>query len=270
MISQERVLDIKIGEMIFWDRIVPDSGMEQAASHSQPKAIFLVGQPGAGKSALIGMAKADLGHDPIMIDPDRLRSYWPDVRELRNASPYTWPLDTDHDVGLWAAALQEVAVRGRKNIIVDTTLSDAESLLDQIRLLQVESYEVQVRVVAVHRLESELAVDARFLSGFLRDGHGLYHQETFRKQCYENMPSNLDRVRGQADIPIRIFNCDGLEIYDGRINPAPPGAVLEQAREARLADPKVTKEVHKGLKRQSALHRDLPKILARMTEPPMP
>ncbi|MBT2746582.1 MULTISPECIES: zeta toxin family protein [unclassified Lysobacter] len=255
--------------MIFWDRIVPDSGMEQAASHSQPKAIFLVGQPGAGKSALTGMARADLGIDLIMIDPDRLRSYWPDVRELRNASPYTWPLDTDHDVGLWTAALQEVALRGRKNIIIDTALNDAESLLEQIRLLQAEGYEVQVRAVAVHRLESELAVDARFLSGFLRDGHGLYHQATFRKQSYENMPSSLDHVRSQAEIPIRIFNCDGLEIYDGRINPAPPGAALERAREARLTDPKVTKAVHMGLQKQLALHRDLPEILARMTGAPM-
>ncbi|MGH8080479.1 MAG: zeta toxin family protein, partial [Lysobacter sp.] len=101
MTSPDRALDIRIGEMIFWDRIVPDSGMEQAASHSQPKAIFLVGQPGAGKGALIGMARADLGNDLIMIDPDRLRSYWPDVSELRNASPYAWPVDTDHDVGQW-------------------------------------------------------------------------------------------------------------------------------------------------------------------------
>ncbi|MGO4781353.1 hypothetical protein AB4084_38295, partial [Lysobacter sp. 2RAB21] len=74
--------------------------------------------------------------------------------------------------------------------------------------------------MAVHKLESELAVDARFFSGFLRDGHGLYHLATFRKQCYENMPSSLDHVRSQTEIPIRIFNCDGLEIYDGRINPA--------------------------------------------------
>ncbi|ALN91017.1 zeta toxin family protein [Lysobacter gummosus] len=215
------------------------------------------------------MARADLGNDLIMIDPDRLRSYWPGLRELRNANPYTWSLDTDHDVGLWAAALQEVAVRGRKNIIIDTTLNDAESLLEQIRLLQAEGYEVQVRAVAVHRMESELAADARFLSGFLRDGHGLYHQETFRKQCYENMPSSLDYVRSQTEIPIRIFNCDGLEIYDSRINPAPPGAALEQAREARLANPKVTKAVHMGLQKQLALHQDLPEILARMTGAPM-
>lgn len=85
-----------------------------------------------------------------------------------------------------------------------------------------------------------------------------------------NLPGSLDHVRSQTEIPIRIFNCEGLEIYDGRINPAPPGAALEQAREARLTDPKVTKAVHIGLQKQLALHRDLPEILARMTEPPMP
>lgn len=268
MTSSDHALYLTMAEMIFWDRIVPDSGMQRAASQSQPKAIFLIGQPGAGKGALIGMARAYLGNDLIMIDPDRLPSYWPGLRELRAKSPYTWPLDTEHDVAQWAAALLTGAVQGRKNIIIDTALDDAERLLEQIRLLQAEGYEVQIRAVAVNRLESELAVDARFLSGLLRDGHGLYHQETFRAQCYENMPSRLDYVHGQTKIPVRIFNSDGLEIHDGRIDPAPPGAALEQIRKDRLTNPELTKTLNAALQKQVALHKDLPQILARMTEEP--
>lgn len=264
MILPNRESDQATAARIFQDRILPDSGMERATSHANPKAIFLVGQPGAGKGVLIGMARADLANDLVMVDPDRLRSYHPNLHESRSARPYTWPLDTDRDAYEWAAALQAIAVQGRKNLIVDTALSDIDDVTEQLRALQAEGYEVEVRVVAAHRLESELSVDKRFLSGFLKDGHGLYHDEAFRTQAYERMPGSLDQLRSRTGIPILVFNSDGAGLYDSRTNAALPGAALEQARNARITDPKLTKVLNASARRQQELHRDLPRLLANM------
>lgn len=258
-------LNHEVAGRIFRDWILPDSGIEQAASHSSPKAIFLAGQPGAGKGALIGRAKADLADDLVMIDVDRLRSYHPDLHESRSARPYTWSLGTDRFAREWAVALQTIAVQGRKNLIVDTTLSDLDGVTEQLRVLQAEGYEVEARVVAAHSLESELGVDKRFLSGFLKDGHGLYHDEAFRTQAYERMPGSLDHLRSRAGIPILIFSSDGTALYDSRINATSPGAALEQARNARITDPRLTKVLSASAQRQQELHRDLPRLLASMT-----
>ncbi|MGO1073350.1 zeta toxin family protein [Lysobacter sp. CA199] len=265
MNSQEGGLDKQTSEGIFFGQIVPDSGMDAATSHSQPKAIILAAQPGAGKSSLLGMARADLADDLVIIDADRLRSYYPQVSDLRSAGPYTWSVQTDIDAAKWAAALCQAAVRSRKNLIIDTTLSDGESTAEQIRMLRANGYEVEMRAIAAHRLESELGVDRRFLSGFLRDGYGPYQREASHAQSYENMPGSLNYVREQTQIPIRIFNRDGMLLYDGRTDPAMPGVALDQARETRLKDPKLTKTLKEYWQMQQALHRDLPEILARMS-----
>lgn len=264
MNSQAGGLDKETFGEIFFGQIVLDSGIDVATSHSSPKAIILAAQPGAGKSILLGMTRADLNDDLVIIDPDRLQGYYPDVGELRSAAPYAWSANISRDVVGWAAALCEEAVQGKKNLIIDTTLSDGEGAAEQIRMLQANGYEVEMRVVAAHRLESELGVDRRFLSGFLRDGHGPHRREASHTQSYESMPGSLDRVLTQTKILIRIFSRDGMRLYDSRTDSAMPGAALEHAREVRLKDSKLTKTLNEDLQIQQALHRDLPEILARM------
>lgn len=263
MRPSDRTLADEAHKRIFVEKVIPGSGLNETTAQAKPRAIFLAGQPGAGKGGLVRVAESDLSKDVVVIDPDELRDNHPDARKFRADRPYTWSGDTHGDASKWASELREAAIEGRRNIIVDTTLGNGEAAANQIRQLQAKGYEVEIRAMATHRIESELGVDRRFTDSVNRAGHGRYVPQEVRAHVYDKLPGNLDHVRAETGVPIRIFNREGAQLYDSRTSPLTPGAALEQAREARLADPKVTKAISQDLKAQQALHQDLPDTLAR-------
>ena len=163
--SEQDRLDATIHEKILFEKIIPGSDYDVALSHEKPKAIILSGQPGAGKGGLADSAWDELHGDVVTIDPDDLRDYHPRINEFRAANPYTWSGRTHADASQWADELRQAATDGRKNFIFDTTLSHGEWTAELIKDLQSKGYDVEVRAVAAHKLESDLGVDPRFSCG---------------------------------------------------------------------------------------------------------
>ena len=154
--------------------VIPRSGLSSANHHEVPRAVVLAGQPGAGKRKINDAAKIELGYDVVPIDPDDLRDTHPDVERLRQQHPYTWAGHTHEDASQWAKELRSAAIDGRRNLILDTTLGNGDSAVALIKDLQANGYEVEIRGVVAHRLESELGVDGRFSDSLDTKGLGCY------------------------------------------------------------------------------------------------
>lgn len=243
------------------DRVIVEADIESKSSLERPKAIILAGQPGAGKGGLMLSARRDLNNDAVAVDPDELRDLHPDVDRYRSAHPYSWAADTHPDASEWAKELRSAAIEGRKNLILDSTLGDGEKAVALIRELKGQGYEVEIRAVAAHRLESEHGVDERFARKIDLDGYGRHVPEAVRDQVYRDLPGNLNQVSAETGVPIRIFSREGIELYDSRTDARLPGTVMEEAREARLKDPNITRNLRDGWTEQQSWHRDLPESL---------
>ncbi|SDY13000.1 zeta toxin family protein [Lysobacter enzymogenes] len=248
-------------ERILREEILPDVGLSDRSSLKQPRAVILAGQPGAGKGGLAGTAASELHHDAVIIDPDALRGYHSDVGRFRAENPYSWSGRTHRDASLWADELLELTAQSKKNLIFDTTLSNGQWASELIQDLQARGYEVEVRAIAAPKLESELGVDKRFSDKVDTEGHGRYVPEGARNAIYSKLPDSLDTVHARTTAPIRIFNREGIELYDSRIDARAPGQALDQERVARLKDPAVTQRVRQGWEEQHDWHRDLPQNL---------
>jgi hypothetical protein len=255
-------LNQTIHARILLEEVIPDSGLNKASSHAKPRAIILAGQPGAGKGGLVRTAESELSFDVVKIDPDELRKYHPDVESFREAHPYTWSGLTHPDASQWATELRDAAVASRKNLIIDTTLGNGDSAVRLIDTLQKQGYEVEVRAIATHKLESELGVDKRFTDLLDTQGHGRYVPQEVRGHVYDALPESLDKIRAGTDAPISIFNREGQQLYNSRMDTRSPGDVLSQAREARVADPKLSRSLNDGWKAQEAWHQGLHESLA--------
>ena len=167
-------MDPAAHQRVFLDEIVPQSGLQTATSQPHPKAVILAGQPGAGKGGLAETARSEFSRDAVTIDPDELRRYHPDVHRFQTEHPYTWPTNTQPDASQWAGELRQAAIDQKKNLIIDTTLGHGDSAVAMIKNLQAQGYEVEVRAIATHWLESELGVDERFTRGLDQSGFGRY------------------------------------------------------------------------------------------------
>lgn len=261
MTSSEDRLDPGTHARVFEERVVPKSKLLEKMSHDHPKAVILGGQPGAGKGGLARTARNELLGDVINIDPDELRDYHPRIREFRSAHPYTWSSHTQADASQWADELREAAVAGRKHFIFDTTLSNGSWSAELIRDLQAQGYDVEVRVVASPKLESELGVDKRFLDQLNIDGYGRHVPEGARDAIYDKVPASLDTIHAETTTPIRLFDREGRELYDSRTDARSPGQALIEAREARLHDPAITRSLKRSWQDQRLWHETLPEAI---------
>jgi predicted ABC-type ATPase len=258
--QESRLSDLEHAR-IFEEKVLAEADLASKTSLEHPKVIILAGQPGAGKGGLTQAARFELKNDVIVVDPDSLRDAHPRVGEFRSAHPYTWADDTHPDASAWAKELRAAAIDGRKNLILDTTLGDGDKAVALVNELKAKGYDVEIRAVAANRLESELGVDERFAKKIDLDGYGRYVPEGIRDQVYRDLPDNLNQVAKETGTPIRIFNREGAELYDSRTDTRLPGAALEEARDARLKDPGITRDLRDGWKEQQTWHRDLPENL---------
>ena len=256
-------LDLETHRRVFAERVVPRSALPETTPQARPHAIVLAGQPGAGKGNLVKAAQFEFSDNIVPIDPDAQREFHLDFKKLREAHPYTWSGHTHYDASRWAGELRDAAVAGRRNLIVDTTLGNADSAIKNIKGLQAKGYSVEVRVVATHRLESELGVDRRFTESLGQKGYGRHVPGEFHDAAYKALPANLDKVQEQTGARIRIYNREGVELYDSHTSPLKPSAALEQAREARMADSKITRSTAERAREQQDFHRRLPDTLER-------
>lgn len=256
-------LDSETRARIFAEEIVPNSKLLQKVSHEHPKAIILGGQPGAGKGSLARAARDEFAGDVVIVDPDALRDFNPRVDEIRANHPYTWSGFTHAEASQAADDLREAVIARRTNLILDTTLSNGPWTADLIKDLQAKGYEVEVRAVVANKLESELGVDARFSGNLDVVGHGRYVPAGARDAIYEKVPASLNAIHAQTtQVPIRLFSREGIELYDSRNDAKLPGSALEEAREARLRDPKITRELSEGWQGQRQWHETLPETIA--------
>ena len=130
-----------------------------ATPQERPKAVVLAGQPGVGKGSLAREVKTAFNDNIVTIDPDILRDKYPNVDVLKRQYPYTWSDLTHNDASDWSKELSTEIIKQHKNILIDGT----KPKLELIQKLKGEGYEVEVRVVATHQLESVLGVEKRFM-----------------------------------------------------------------------------------------------------------
>ncbi|RYE55242.1 MAG: toxin, partial [Hyphomicrobiales bacterium] len=245
----------------FIDTVVPRSNFHHSSPQAAPRAVFTAGQPGAGKGGVVNAAEKELGGNVVTIDPDEQRRFVPGVKALKEQHPLKWSGESHPVAKAYADGLRDLAIEGRRNLIIDTTLAGADPVIDQVRTMQAKGYHVEIRAVASHRLESELGIDRRYTDELVRKGSARHVPGDFHDAAYKALPANLDKVHAQTGVRIRIYNREGVELYDSRTSAMKPGVALEQAREARLRDPRVTRATATIGREQQDFHRKLPETL---------
>ena len=261
MSSSETRLGPDDHKRILLDRVIPKSGIPDTTAQEMPRAVILAGQPGAGKGGLTRLARAEFEQNVVVLDPDALRDYHPEVDRFRDVHPYTWAGDTHHDASKWNNEVRGAAIEGRRNLIVDTTLGNGNSAVKLVKELQSKGYDVEIRGLVAHSLESELGVDTRFGERFDDEGFGRFVPENVRQEVYQALPGNLDKIHTETGIQIRLYNREGRELYDNRTDPRMPGPAMDSEREHRLSDPRLTQTIRDGWKERVGWHRDLPDAL---------
>ena len=243
------------------DTVIPEYGLNELVSHEKPRAIVLAGQPGSGKGSLVRAAEREFGDDVLVIDPDRLCTTLPGVRELQVSDPFGWPQETNKDAFRLANGLRDTGVDKRFNLVIDGSMSDAGNSIRTIEALQKKGYQVEVRTISSHWLESELGIDQRLSNQIDRLGVARDVDLDFHNRVYNDLPGNLEKVAERTGVQVRIYDRELNEIYSNRRDVGSPSEVLRETRAGRMEDPEVRQQLQEGWRQQQAWHEAMPEAV---------
>jgi hypothetical protein len=149
-------------ESIFTDRIARVL-LSGASRQVAPSVVFVVGQPGSGKSQVQRQARAAFRlQDSVIIDVDDLRGFHPKWREYQRADDRTSAFNTHPAAKWWVRRADEYACREQYNVIVSATLRSTDSGLARVARYRGAGYSTKVILVSVPAVVSWLCVLERY------------------------------------------------------------------------------------------------------------
>ncbi len=160
----------------------------------KPKAIFLAGQPGAGKSNMAAQTKISVGKPKaVVIDPDHIRTYHPDYNKILKSGGDLYSLDSE--CREWKYRLIADAQKNGFNIVFDGTLGGTtEYILRDMQNCKDKGYFVQVNILATNETVSKIGITYRYELQAKKKGTGRYVDLSYHNDIYTNIPLNLQKI----------------------------------------------------------------------------
>lgn len=162
-----------VNERIFREQIVP-AELAGVTAHRRPRVVFIVGQPGAGKTAAASAVLDTLSQrgEVGRVDSDLFKAYHPAYADLLAEDDQVAAVRVSQDGRRWAARAEEYLRERRADIVVDTTVQNPGYGVQQLRGYRRAGYRVETVFLAVPAAQSRLGILARYHDQVAAKGSG--------------------------------------------------------------------------------------------------
>ncbi|WP_157227800.1 zeta toxin family protein [Nocardia asiatica] len=177
----EGQLPLEENRRIFTEEIVP-AYLASMTPRSTPVAVMIVGQTGAGKTAITALIRETLERNNrrvAWINMDFYNPFHPDYNRWQSERPTEADQLVRPDGELWWRQAQDYALARHADILLESAAASPAEFEDICRRIQdaelpagVTPYRIEAVFVAVHGALSEYGVLARYTDQVLRRGHG--------------------------------------------------------------------------------------------------
>lgn len=169
-----------------------------AVPQEKPIAVFIVGQPGAGKSTIINSLENK--DQFIFIDADQYRNLYDDVNNLKNKDIYEYLNQSGKVSGKTVEYLIDDFSNQKYNLLIEGTLRNPDVPVHTAELLNNKGYTSNMNVMVVKPEESKLSTIDRYLT--LEEQKINLDKDTLARPVdpkihdtiAKNLPENLKKV----------------------------------------------------------------------------
>lgn len=172
----------------------------------KPTAIIVGAQPGAGKGSLIGYSKSTFpDNNIVIITTDDYKPFHPNAGEIAIKHPTKYCEIVEKDSANWTNEILNYAIENKYNFIFECTLRN-ERILNRIKELKENNFQVIIRVLAVSYIESLLSAYERYEKQIEARAWGRFFNPVSYNETYKSIPSVVQTIEQNEC-------CDILEIY---------------------------------------------------------
>ena len=222
---------------IYEERILPAFRSVMVAQE-QPRAFFIGGQPGAGKSYARTDIARELHGQAVILDPDRLREQDPRYRALEKTDPQRAMELGNPSAAAWTIMLRNDATAARANVIYETVMRDPKSfawIVDKMA----QTHRVELDVVATRPEVATARVLLRREDTITTNGSARVVPPEVIRSAETGMLDALRQAEEKGQIArIHVRDQFGKTLYEAQA-PYPPGgqaaATIERDRQRPLS-----------------------------------
>ena len=194
--------------------------LKSTSAQKHPRAILLGGQPGSGKSYLREIVRKEFFDNggTVVIDPDILREKDSLFIEQSRTDPIHAGDRSHEQASTLAKRLTATMVSERRNLVIDGTMGNPESVRKKIHLLRQHGYAIDVHVMAVNPKLSKVRADLRFEKQVAEKERGRFVPESVHDAAYEGLSRSVDMMEQECLVDsMHIHDSDRQRIYENRL-----------------------------------------------------
>ncbi|MEU8433835.1 zeta toxin family protein [Streptomyces sp. NPDC029216] len=184
---------------IFRERIVPDL-LEGRRPQETPTVVFLVGQPGAGKSRVTEMVAGVLNRHGgfVDVDSDLYKPYHPAYDTLMAQDDTLMAAYTRADGRTWMARAEEYVRAHRLHAIIQETSQDAQAVEEKMLAYRRSGARIEGLFMAVPQAMSNQGIVNRYFEQLADRGQGRLTVQANADESYSGILELADRVDARA------------------------------------------------------------------------
>lgn len=196
-----------------WNDLISE---QQVSPVKSPKGFVLGGQPGAGKSNLVGIIRQELNRNVLIINGDEFRRYHPNFDGIQEQYGIDSPKHTAAFSGHMTERVIEKALREGYNISVEGTFRTTETPMRTLEKMREHGYETAVYIQTAPSEVSWQSTLERYQVMELLGETPRATPKEHHDLVVKLLPQNADTVfaSGKADV-FKVFSREGL-IFDSR------------------------------------------------------
>lgn len=196
-----------------WNDLISE---QQVSPVKSPKGFVLGGQPGAGKSNLVGIIRQELNRNVLIINGDEFRRYHPNFDGIQEQYGIDSPKHTAAFSGHMTERVIEKTLREGYNISVEGTFRTTETPMRTLEKMREHGYETAVYIQTAPSEVSWQSTLERYQVMELLGETPRATPKEHHDLVVKLLPQNADTVflSGKADV-FKVYSREGL-IFDSR------------------------------------------------------
>lgn len=233
------VVSEALSNALFEEFILPS--LSAVNPSANPVAMIFGGQPGAGKTALIGNTATQMGDNEFaQIIGDNYRSFHPHYEALMARDDKTAASLIDHDIARWIERGIVYAAERKISVIIEGTMRRPDKVAATMERFRTLGYVIDARAMAVNFHLSWLSVLLRYETQRRARGFGRMTSAEAHAAAYNGMLETLEYVENHklADSITVLGRGGELPLYrntltDGRFTVPPMARIVTEAERSR-------------------------------------
>ncbi|RSS84927.1 ATP/GTP-binding protein, partial [Streptomyces sp. WAC02707] len=258
-----------------FDELIAPSYLNGIITRPDPRAVYVLGQPGAGKLLAAPMVRRAMRPGTTHLIGDDLKAQHPDYYKLLREDPRGAGAAIRADYRAWFTQAEGYVRERRGDILIEGAPGSVQELFDSTLPFAAAGYPVDLVVLAVREADSLLATALRYARSLQRGGSARFTSRTGHDVCFRALSDLIAVAETHPQIAsITLVRRDGHALLrhenGGGAGRASWTLTAERLRPYTEQEAAAFLRLYQGLRRALPQHRDELEDTLALAAPLMP